>query len=60
MDTKVPNNSTTQFDRLCEHLASRVSNRGQSERSGMRGDLNLCRDGAQHRRYHGFYEDLLN
>ena len=60
MGTKAPDNRTTQVDRLCEHFASRTSNRGQPERAAMRGDLNLCRDSALRRRYHGFYEDLLN
>lgn len=60
MDTKAPDNPTTQFYRLYGHLVLRARNGGHPERSGMRGDLNLCRDGAQHRRYHGFHGDLLN
>lgn len=48
------------FDRPCEHLATKRSADAPWGLDHKRGGLDLKNDGAQHRRYHSFYEDLLN
>lgn len=48
------------FDRMCEHLAVNTSADAPWGRDAKRGALDLSKDGAQHRRFHSFYEDLLN
>lgn len=48
------------FDRPCEHLATKKSADAPWGDDHQRGSLDLGKDGAQHRRFHSFYEDLLN
>ncbi|MEL6838988.1 MAG: hypothetical protein AAFP85_06830 [Pseudomonadota bacterium] len=49
----------TRFDRMCDHL-QHAQTLVRPDMPSQRGDLNLAKDGSQHRRYHGLYEDLLN
>jgi hypothetical protein len=48
------------FDRPCEHLAMKKSADAPWGLNDKRGALDLGKDGSQHRRFHSFYEDLLN
>ncbi len=57
MDTDDPIN---RFDRMCEHLALMARNTNRPQQVDQRGDLNLRKDGSQHRRYHAFFDDLQN
>jgi hypothetical protein len=45
-----------QFDRPCEHMASKDATHAPWTSDTNRGD----KDKAGHRRYHGLYEDLMN
>lgn len=60
MDTNAPESSNILFDRLCEHLALRVSDTKRQQCAGMRNELNLSRDDAQRRHCHTYHYDLLN
>ncbi|EBA10596.1 hypothetical protein [Roseobacter sp. CCS2] len=60
MDNKTSNDPTIRFDRMCEHLALMAQNTQRPQQVEQRGDLNLRKDGSQHRRYHAFFDDLQN
>jgi len=59
---KTEHNATIlpQHDRMCEHMTTQAHALPHTNTKGPRGDLNLPKDGAQHRRYHAHYDDLLN
>lgn len=46
MDTKAPDNQTTQFYRLYEHLVLRARNGGHPERSGKLAATSTCAETA--------------
>ncbi len=59
-DPSKPTPQTARFDRMCAYLEHAASNPARVKPEMQRGDLNLAKDGAQHRRYHTLYEDLQN
>lgn len=48
------------FDRQCPQMTRGAMPLEAVQIGKMRGDLDLQKDGSQHRRYHVLYEDLLN
>ncbi|MFO8127135.1 hypothetical protein [Yoonia sp.] len=60
MGNKTSDDLAIRFDRMCEHLALMVGNTERPQQVEQRGDLNLRKDGAEHRRYHAFFDDLQN
>lgn len=47
-------------DRLCENLTPPGGRPTPWEIETKRGELNLRKDGSEHRKYHSLYDDLLN
>ena len=60
MTSKTSQNPTIRFDRMCEHLALMAQRTERPQNVEKRGDLDLRKDGSQHRRYHAFFDDLQN
>ena len=60
MTRKTSQDPTIRFDRMCEHLALMAQKTERPHHVEQRGDLNLRKDGSQHRRYHAFFDDLQN
>jgi hypothetical protein len=60
MISKTSQSPTIHFDRMREHLALMAQKTERPQFVEQRGDLDLRRDGSQHRRYHAFFDDLQN
>ena len=60
MSKKTSAAAIARFDRMCEHMTLTARTLPELQTKQKRGDLDLSKDGAQHRRYQALYEDLLN
>jgi len=60
MNTKTSDKRIDRFDRMCEQLEFMTENAAPPPNTTERGALDLRKDRSQHRRYHGFFDDLLN
>ncbi|QFT91731.1 hypothetical protein FIU86_02680 [Roseovarius sp. THAF9] len=59
--TKPDPKADPRFDRLCESFrVTTLRDDPPWKTSDTRGALNLEKDGSAHRKFHSFYEDLLN